>query len=33
LIKVFDTETEEGFEKLRAKVFEIDYEIFYELYN
>ena len=32
LIKVFDTEQEE-FEKLKAKVFEIDYEIFYELNN
>ena len=30
LIKVFDTE-QEGFEKLKAKVFEIDYKIFYEL--
>ena len=32
LIKVFDTERE-GFEKLKAKVFEIDYKIFYELNN
>ena len=32
LIKVFDTEQEE-FEKLKAKVFEIDYKIFYELNN
>ena len=32
LIKVFDTERE-GFEKLKAKVFEINYEIFYELNN
>ncbi|SVB48717.1 uncharacterized protein METZ01_LOCUS201571, partial [marine metagenome] len=32
LIKVFDTEQEE-FKKLKAKVFEIDYEIFYELNN
>ena len=32
LIKVFDTEQEE-FEKLKVKVFEIDYEIFYELNN
>ena len=32
LIKVFDTERE-GFEKLKAKVFEIDYKIFYELSN
>ena len=32
LIKVFDTE-QEGFEKLKAKVFEINYEIFYELNN
>jgi len=30
LRKVFDTE-QEGFEKLKAKVFEIDYKIFYEL--
>ena len=30
LIKVFDTEQEE-FEKLKAKVFEIDYEIFHKL--
>ena len=32
LRKVFDTEQEE-FEKLKAKVFEIDYKIFYELNN
>jgi len=32
LIKVFDTEQEE-FKKLKAKVFEIDYEIFHELNN
>ena len=32
LTKVFDTENE-GFEKLKAKVFEINYEIFYELNN
>ena len=32
LIKVFDTEQEE-FEKLKVKVFEIVYEIFYELNN
>ena len=30
LTKVFDTENE-GFEKLKAKVFEIDYKIFYEI--
>ena len=30
LIKVFDTE-QEGFEKLKAKVFEIDYKIYYEI--
>jgi len=30
LIKVFDTEQEE-FEKLKAKVFEIDYKIYYEI--
>ena len=30
LIKVFDTERE-GFEKLKAKVFEIDYKIYHEL--
>ena len=32
LIKVFDTERE-GFEKLKVKVFEIDYKIFHELNN
>ena len=32
LTKVFDTENE-GFEKLKAKVFEIDYKIFHELNN
>ena len=30
LIKIFDTE-QEGFEKLKAKVFEIDYKIYYEI--
>ena len=30
LVKVFDTE-QEGFEKLKAKVFEIDYKIYYEI--
>ena len=30
LIKVFDTE-QEGFEKLKAKVFEIDYKTYYEI--
>jgi hypothetical protein len=32
LTKVFDTD-EEGFEKLKAKVFEIDYQKFYQLNN
>jgi len=32
LTKVFDTENE-GFEKLKAKVFEIDYKKFYQLNN
>ena len=32
LVKVFDTEQEE-FEKLKAKVFEIDYRKFYQLNN
>ena len=32
LRKVFDTE-QEGFEKLKAKVFEIDYEEFYLIKN
>jgi hypothetical protein len=32
LIKIFDTE-QEGFEKLKVKVFEIDYKKFYQLNN
>ena len=32
LTKVFDTE-EKGFEKLKVKVFEIDYQKFYQLNN